>query len=316
MIFGESEISILERLGSYFNMTGYQIGALLAVILVGLICGMVGTLVVGNRMAFFSDAMAHCAFAGVALGVLITLIIGGPRHQDEYKWLIPLIMVAFGASIGVGIAFVREKTGLANDTVIGVFFAGAIGFGAILLTALGKRSKFSPEAFLFGSPLFVQPIDLLYLLILLILTGLLLLQKYNQFVLGSFNASLARSRRVPLQLNNYLFILLLALIVNFSIVAVGVLLINAMLIVPAAAASNLARNLRQLFWLTIAISLLSCLIGLQVSRNWVPIIAGEPVSFGPSGMIISVTVLTFFLSMFVGAFRKRLEKVQRRKRFE
>jgi zinc transport system permease protein len=304
------EVGLLEEIASQFGWAGYQLGALLAVLFVTLACGLVGTLVVGNRMSFFSDAMSHCAFAGVALGVLITFLIGGPKQQSEFQWMIPLIMVTFGAAVGLSIEFVREKTGLASDTVIGVFFAGAIGFGTMLLTALGKRSSFNPEMFLFGSPLFVQPIDLLYLMILVVLTILVLIWRYNQFVLGSFNPSLARSRRATIRLNNYCFILLLALIVNFSIVAVGVLLINAMLIVPAATASNLARNLRQLFWYTIVISVGCGLVGLQLSRRVSLQVAGEKVEFGPSGTIIVLTVISFFASMFFAAFRKRLERLQ------
>src|SRR5262249_42710947 len=145
----------------------------------------------------------------------------------------PLIMVAFGALVGIGIAFVKEKTELASDTVIGVFFAGAIGFGAMLLTALKKHRTINPETFLFGSPLFVTDIQLLYLLILLVLVIALMTWRYNHLLLASFNPSLARSRRISMRINNYLFIILLALIVNLSIFTVGALLINAMLIVPA-----------------------------------------------------------------------------------
>src|SRR3954452_23665417 len=93
--------------------------ALIMIVLVGLVCGAVGSLVVGNRMAFFSDALAHCAFAGVALGFLIALMAGVRDEKQFYAWILP-IMVLFGVVIGVLIAYVREKTSLANDTVIGV----------------------------------------------------------------------------------------------------------------------------------------------------------------------------------------------------
>src|SRR5947208_6456272 len=92
--------------------------ALFAVILVGLLCGGVGSLVVGNRMAFFSDALAHCCFAGVSLGFLLALF-GGVRSQGEYYHWIKFVMVAFGIGVGLAIAYVREKTVLASDTVIG-----------------------------------------------------------------------------------------------------------------------------------------------------------------------------------------------------
>jgi len=283
----------------------FDFRALLSVLIVTTVCGMVGALVVGKRMAFFSDAMAHCAFAGVALGILLTLALGTGRDPDEFRWLIPLIMVAFGAIVGLAIAFVKEKTDLASDTVIGVFFAGAIGFGAMLLAALKQRRTIDPETFLFGSPLYVQDIDFLYLGVLLLLTVGLLVWRYNHLLLGSFNASLARSRRVSIRLNDYMFILLLALIVNLSIVTVGALLINAMLIVPAATASNLARNLRQMFWLTIAMSITAGMVGLYISNSFtLRVGANSLLNFGPSGTIICVSVVMFFVSML--RFRRRM----------
>jgi zinc transport system permease protein len=124
------------------------------------------------------------------------------------------------------------------------------------------------------------------------------LWRYNQFMFASFNPSLARTRRTSVTLNNYLFIILLALVVNLSIKAVGALLINAMLIVPAAAAANVSRNLRQMFWLTVAFSLASGAIGYAISTG-PPVTIGEirDVRFGPSGVIVCVTVAMFFGSM-------------------
>ena len=91
--------------------------------------------------------------------------------------------------------------------------------------------------------------------------------RYNQLVFASFNPTLARTRGLTLTLNNYLFIVLLALVVNLSIKAVGALLINALLVVPAAAAANLSRNLRQMFWLTVAFCLGAGLIGLRYPKH-------------------------------------------------
>ena len=205
---------------------------------------MVGSLVVGNRMAFFSDAMAHCAFAGVALGLLIIAFAMGfdravgrvARGSSRSSWS------RSASSVGVGIAFVRERTGLANDTVIGVFFAGAIGFGAMLLPGRSaaparstRSSSCSAASSLVQRPtccharrscwwsrpcsrLAVQPARL------------------RQLQPEPGPVPRGRGSRS----NNYLFIVLLALVVNLSIKAVGVLLINALLVVPAAAASNLS----------------------------------------------------------------------------
>src|SRR5437660_6712032 len=185
--------------GTFLNFPP-NLYAALAILLAGLICGGMGGLVVGNRMAFFSDALAHCAFAGIALGFLLAIAAGVKTQAEFNLWATP-VMVAFGIAVGVAIAFVREKTSLASDTVIGVFFAGAIGFGAMLLTALEHRRGYSPEQFLFGSPFFVQSADLLYLLVLLLMAVGLILWRSNQLVLGSFNPSLARTRKVALRLN-------------------------------------------------------------------------------------------------------------------
>src|SRR5690242_15120201 len=137
---------VLERWAQQIgpDWHGYDLGALFSVLLISTICGLVGSLVVGNRMAFFSDAMAHCAFAGISLGLIIAFAMGFTPKSDELQWLLPLLMAAFGGLMGLGIAFVRERTGLGSDTVIGVFFAGAIGFGAMILQANRSRRLFDP----------------------------------------------------------------------------------------------------------------------------------------------------------------------------
>src|SRR6185312_11421254 len=108
---------------------------------------------------------------------------------------------------------------------------------------------------------FIPESDLILLCGALVLVTGVFLWRYNQFMFASFNPSLARTRRMNVTLNNYLFIVLLALVVNLSIKAVGALLINALLVVPAAAAANVARNLRQMFWLTVAFCIVSGLLG-------------------------------------------------------
>jgi zinc transport system permease protein len=229
---------------------------------------------------------------------LIALTSGFGAGSEELELLVPVIMAGFGALVGVGIAFVGQNTSLATDTVIGVFFAGAVGFGAMILQGFNRRQAFDPERFFWGGPYLVSPRDLLILAILLVVTGLLFFWKYNEFVLASFNPTLARSRGVRVALNNYLFVLLLALIVNFSILAVGVLLINALLIVPAATASNFSTSMRQMFRWTLGLSVLIGVIGLYVSWHvWLRMGAGPPKQFGMSGTIVCVGVVVFVLSM-------------------
>lgn len=286
--------------GTFFY-SSFNIRALLAVVLVSLLCGAVGSLVVGNRMAFFSDALAHCAFAGVSIGLALGILLHAPKDSDFYENGIPLIMVGFGVLMGLAIALVRERTALASDTVIGVFFAGAIGIGAVLLSGMSRIGYYRPENFLFGNPITVNNDELVFLAGLALLEAVLLAFMYNQLVFTSFNVVLARSRNVPVRLCNYLFIILLALVVNLSVKAVGALLINAMLVVPAATAANMCRNLRQLFWTTVIISLVVSVFGQWLSfQILIPVaISREPLTFGSGGIIVVLSVLLFFLSMAV-----------------
>src|SRR5579872_7420244 len=273
----------------------------IALMLVGLCCGAVGSVVVGSRMAFFSDALAHCAFAGVTVGFLIFQVLLRYHFVDKnqnvfWDW-VPWVMVAFGALIGSGIALIRSRTGLASDTVIGVFFAGAIGLAATLSKVFQRRELFNLEDFLFGNLVLIRPEHLYILAGLVVLTCITLAALYNYLLLDNFNSSLARSRRVPVTLARYLFIILLAVIVNLCLRFVGALLINALLIVPAAAAINVTRNLRQLFWLTIGLSLLVPFVGQWISWE-VEIRYKTPL--GISGTIVLVSVGVFLVSMLVG----------------
>ncbi len=282
----------------------FVVKGVLAILLVCSMCGMLGSMVVGHRMAFFSDAMAHCAFAGVSIGYLSVLLQGWDR--DTASWVVPLAMIAFGAVVGVGIVYVRDQTGLGNDTVIGVFFALAIGFGAMVFQALSAVSALNPEHFLFGNLVLIPEEDLLYLIVLVIVATPLFAWRYNQFVFASFNPTLARTRGLAVNLNNYLFILILALVVNLSIKAVGALLINAMLVVPAATAANLSRNLRQMFWLSVLFCVGAGLVGFALRNNFeVRLGRSEPVQFGASGLIVVTSVLMFFGSMLFAAVWNR-----------
>jgi zinc transport system permease protein len=296
---------------SFFLSDASIMRGMLSVLLVCFVCGAVGSLVVGNRLAFFSDALAHCTFAGVALGLLTGLLVGLAPNSGVYYPLVNVIMVLFGALIGVAIVYVREKTTLASDTVIGVFFAGAIGFGAMLLQALGNRSPLKPEQFLFGDPVWVSNEEILTLTMLALLTTALLIWLYNRLVFASFNASLARSRQIPLRAFNYVFVVLLALIVNLSLKTVGALLINSLLILPAATASNLSRNLRMMFWLSLGLSLAAGISGAWIAST-VSIAdpgGGRPIYFGWGGTIVVVSMLLFFASMVAGPWVRGAQAV-------
>jgi zinc transport system permease protein len=151
--------------------------------------------------------------------------------------------------------------------------------------------------------------DLVFLLCLAVVVMPLFAWKYNQLVFASFNPTLARTRGLSLKLDNYLFIVLLALVVNLSIKAVGALLINAMLVVPAAAAANVSRNLRQMFWYTVAFCIGSGLLGFAFRNCEIGVHNGKTVTFGPSGVIVVTSVGLFFASMFARAVWTRFAPV-------
>jgi zinc transport system permease protein len=282
----------------------YVVLGVLATLLVCFICGAMGSLVVGNRMAFFSDALAHCAFAGMGFGLLLAILTETP--EDEVHQRITLVMVTFGIAIGVLIAFVRDQTGLANDTVIGVFYAGSIGVGAIVTRlAQGWQTTkiFKIEEFIFGNPTSARHWEVVLLMILAIGTMIFLYFLYNWIIIASANPSLALSRRVPVRLCRYLFIVQLAFMVNLSQQITGTLLINGLLIVPAATAANLASNIRQMFWLSIAIALFVGLAGnilsWEVSCNF----PGNAI--GISGSVVVLSAILFGISIPLGRLIRR-----------
>jgi zinc transport system permease protein len=283
----------------------FNIKGLLALILVSICCGAIGSLVVGGRMAFFSDALAHCSFAGISIGFLLFLLFGPRGGHDVntqrlfWDW-VTVIMVIFGIMAGCGIVWVRTVTGLSSDTVIGVFFAGAVGLAAALRDLINNRALFNLEDFLFGSPMLVFSSQLIILACLVVVTAVVLGYIYNHLLLASFNQSLALSRRVPVRLVNYIFIILLALTVNLCLRFVGALLINALLIIPAATAVNLSRNMRQLFWRTIALCFFLSILGQWLSWEIGMGALGEKIKVGLSGTIVLLNVLVFIFSMVAG----------------
>ncbi len=299
----DAVIGILDALVAWINQAApadtffafaFNVRAFFAIIMVSFICGAIGAQVVGNRMAFFSDALAHCAFAGLALAFLLFLALG-LAQEHLLNWMM-LNMVVFGVVIGLLIAYVHDVTELPNDTVIGVFFAGAIGLGAVCARMI-KNPVFNIESFIFGAPDKVRTADLISLALLLAVTVTFLMTFYNRLVIASVNPSLALSRNVPVRLCRYLFVILLGLVVNLCLFVVGALLINALLIVPAATAANFCRNLRQQFWWSIGLAL-ACGIGGQVlswelsmTFHW---------DIGVGGAIVVLTVLLFIVSMLLG----------------
>lgn len=222
--------------------------ALLALLLLTPLLALLGTMAVNRRMAFFSDALGHSALAGVGLGMLLGV-------QSDL-----VSMIVFGILWALMISRINRTGGASADTIISVFSSTGIAVGLLILSRNGNFAKYS--ALLAGDVLSVQPGDLLWLLAALPLGVTAWAFLYNRLLLTAVNPSLAQSRRVNTKWTEYAFACLLAVAVMLSIKWVGVLLINALLILPAAAARNVSRTAKQHALFSVLIGLFSGVAGL------------------------------------------------------
>ena len=225
--------------------------ALLAVLIVSPLFALMGTLVVNNRMAFFSDAIGHASLTGVGLGVLLGL--------SDPLWA----LVAFALILGVGIIALQRFTRATMDTVISLSMSFSIALGVVLLSRGGNFNKFSH--YLIGDLLSITPSEVAQLLITSILVGGALLLGYNRILLIGFNESLARSRGMSAWWTQVLFCTAVVMVVTMNLSWVGILVVNSMLIVPAAGARNIARNASQYVLYAVGIALFSGVAGLIAS---------------------------------------------------
>ena len=236
-----------------FSWADYKFmkNALLAIIIIAPLMGVLGTMAVNNKMAFFSDALGHSALTGVALGVLLGI-------ENEI-----ISLLAFGVLMALIITRVKNKGNASSDTVISVFSSTSIALGLLVLSYGGGFSKYS--AYLVGDILSVTPGEILSLLVVLV--GVLVLWSliYNKLLLISINRELAASRGVKTVLYENIFVVAVAVAVMFSIKSVGILLINSLLILPAATSRNVAKNSRSYLYMSVVISLLCGVTGLITS---------------------------------------------------
>lgn len=252
--------------------------ALLAILLMTPLFGLLSTMVVSSRMAFFSDSLGHGAFTGIAIGALV----------GAFAPLTSLII--FSVLFALLITWIKHRTAASADTVIGVFSSTAIAVGLMIMSHGGGFSKFSP--LLIGDILSITPVDLGGLLAVdtLVLLGWVLL--FNRLLLLSVNPSLARSRGVSVIAVESMFAALLAVVVAVSIQWVGILIINALLVLPGAAARNLARSVKEYHLFAVMIALFSGMIGL-FSAYYLGIAAGAA--------IVASAAVIFFFSLVVRA---------------
>ncbi|KAB0490681.1 metal ABC transporter permease [Pseudomonas vancouverensis] len=259
---------------------GFVVNALLAGLLIGPVLGGLGTLVVVKRFAFFSEAVGHAALTGVAIGILL-----GEPYTGPYGALFGYCLL-----FGILLNFLRNRTGLAPDTLIGVFLSVSLALGASLLLVLaGKINVHILENVLFGSVLTVNGNDLLVLAVVGSLVMALALPLYNRIMLASFNPQLAAVRGVAVKSLDYLFVILVTLITVAAVKVIGAILVGALLVIPAAAARLLSQSLKGFFWCSVLIATVSTLCGILA-----PIVFDLPIPSGAA--IILVAGIAFALA--------------------
>ncbi|WP_263226890.1 metal ABC transporter permease [Pseudomonas alabamensis] len=270
---------------------GFVVNALLAGLMIGPVLGGLGTLVVVKRFAFFSEAVGHAALTGVAIGILL-----GEPYTGPYGSLFGYCLL-----FGLLLNYLRNRTGLSPDTLIGVFLSVSLALGASLLLMLaGKINVHILENVLFGSVLTVSGQDLLVLGIVALLVLGLALPLYNRIILASFNPQLAAVRGVAVKRLDYLFVVLVTLVTVAAVKVIGAILVGALLVIPAAAARLVSQSLKGFFWLSVLIATLSTLLGILL-----PIIFDLPVPSGAA--IILVAGACFALAALARALVPRLQ---------
>ena len=253
--------------------------ALLAVLVVTPLFGLLSTMVVESRMAFFSDALGHSAFTGMAIGALCGLAepVGAA--------------VIFAVVIALLFTLIRQKTHMASDTAISVFSSAAVALG-IFLSTLGGQSFTKFNNLLIGDILSVAPGEIGLLALILLGVVVLWVTSFNQMMLSSVHQALADSRGIRVLWKNFLFTAAIAVVVTITMTWVGLLVINALLVLPGAAARNVARNLPQYHLVSVVGGLVCGIGGLMVSYY---------LGASTGASITLLLALWFFLSLL---FRK------------
>lgn len=226
--------------------------AFLAILLLAPLFGICSTMIVTGRMSFFSDALGHSAFTGIAIGAIFG--IASPT------WVAVIFSVVFSLLF----SYVRSKSNHTADTLIGVFSSTAVALGIFIATFNGSSfTKYNK--YLIGDILSVTPFEILMLLLVLICIILFWSICSNRLTLAAVHPQLASSRGIPVNLTQTIFTTAIAVVVTLSISWVGLLILNSLLVLPGAASRNISKNLKQYHLFSILFALLAGITGLCIS---------------------------------------------------
>ena len=276
---GKEENKLLEIFSSWLEYD-FMTQALIAVLIITPLFGILGTMIVNNKMAFFSDALGHSALTGMAIGVLC-----GIKDTN-------ISMIIFAIIFALLLNKISSSIKGATDTIISVFSSCSMAIGLAILSKGGNFSKYS--SLLVGDILSITRKEILYLVLIFIATLVFWILCYNQLQAVSLHRTLAKSRHIRVSLMENLFSIFIALVVMLSIKWVGILIINALLILPAASSRNISGNVREYHLFAVIFSMFSGVLGLMISYF-------TNVATGP--MIVIIASVIFFATYFYGRNR-------------
>ena len=244
--------SLLDALPFSMFHWKFMANALLAIILMSPLFGLCSTMIVTGRMSFFSDALGHSAFTGIAIGCICG--VAAPT------WVAVLFALAFS----VLFSYVRSRSNQTADTIIGVFSSTAVAVG-IFIATLGGGSFAKYNRYLIGDVLSITPAQIGLLGITLLAIVIFWCFAGNRLLLSAIHPQLASSRGIPVGISQTIFTVAIAIVVTLSISSVGLLILNSLLVLPAAASRNVARNLKQYHLFSVLFALIAGLSGLTLS---------------------------------------------------
>jgi len=255
--------------------------AFLALLAAGPLFGILGSFVVSNKMAFFSDAIGHSALTGIAIGVLLGI-------QDPTA-----AVIGFSMALGFAIIAVKNRGSASSDTIIGVFSSTAVALGVVLLSAGGNFGKY--QRYLVGDILSISPNEILMLYVAAVVLIVIWIFFYNKMLLVNLHPVFAHSRGIRVFAVEQLFSLATAAVVALSIQWTGLLVINSLLVLPAAAARMVSSGSRKYLTFSVLISLVSGISGLALSYY-----AGA----ASGASIVLVNAVLFFVCFVIKLLRK------------
>ncbi len=256
--------------------------ALFGLLLLAPVTAVMGTQVVNLRMAFFADAISHSVFAGAALGLILAI---DPHLSTAFLAVI----------IGLGVTACRRNGKLSADSVIGVFFSAVVAFG-LAAASRDRNVARNAQSFLYGDILTLGEKETAILFCLMLAVVVFQFFSYNRIVYMGLDPALAKTHGIRTAFFQYAFAGLLALTAVFSVWTVGVFLVTALLVLPAAAARNMSRSIGGMFWWALLITVFSSVTGLAISaQSW------AATATGPT--IILVAFACFVFSMAFSRIR-------------